>query len=569
MSRVIPALKRVLSLFRLSSQADPRAVARARIGLVVLVFFGAYATVAGRLVQLAIVPDEQIKAKVEAEAALASRRPDLVDRQGRLLAADVVATSLYAEPRKMIDPDEAADLVMTVFPDLDATDLRRRFASDRGFEWIKREITAEEKAEIFRLGVPGLGFLTEKRRVYPNGPLIAHVLGAVNIDNQGIAGIEKYLDQAGYLVTDPSKPRPKPLSLSLDLGVQHAVRDELVKAMKEFSAIAASGSVMDVETGEMIALVSLPDFDPNNAADALKPDAINRVNVGVFEMGSTFKALTIAMALDSGRIQLGSTFDARAPLRYGRFRIDDFHPTRRVLSVPEVFIHSSNIGTAKMALMLGVDAHKAFLKKMGQLDRLRTELPESAMPIVPSHWGELNTVTISFGHGLSVAPIQTLMATGALVNGGKLIPPTFMRRSKEEADDIGQQVISQRTSDSMRYLLRLNAEKGSARKADVKGYRVGGKTGTAEKVVGGRYSKDKVMNTFTAVFPTDKPRYTLLVVLDEPKGTPKTHGFRTSGWNTAPVTGQIISRIAPLLGVEPKFEIANPPPVLASFAEPR
>jgi cell division protein FtsI (penicillin-binding protein 3) len=560
----MPLLRRAISFLRVSGDVDPRMIARARLGLAIVAFLCAYGAVAGRLVQLAVVPDEQVKAKVDAEAALAVRRPDIVDRQGRLLAADVVSTSLYAEPRRMIDPDEAADLVMTVFPDLDADDLRKRFASERGFEWIKREITPEQKAEIFRLGIPGLGFLTEKRRVYPNGPLVAHVLGAVNIDNQGIAGLEKYLDQAGYMVTDPSKPRPQPIALSLDLAVQHAVRDELVKGVKEFSAIAASGTVMDVETGEIIALVSLPDFDPNNASDALRPDAINRVNVGVFEMGSTFKALTIAMALDSGRVRLTDTFDARAPLHYGRFRIDDYHPTRRVLNVPEVFVHSSNIGTAKMALMQGVEAHKAFLKKMGQLDRLHTELPESSRPILPAKWGELNTVTISFGHGIAVAPMQTVMATSALVNGGKLLPPTFFKRTKQEADDIGQQVIKPQTSDAMRYLLRLNAEKGSARKADIPGYRVGGKTGTAEKVVGGRYSKERVMNAFTAVFPTDAPRYMLLVVLDEPKPTPKTHGFRTSGWNTAPVTGAIVERIAPLLGIEPKFNVPNLPPMVTA-----
>jgi cell division protein FtsI (penicillin-binding protein 3) len=561
------ALKRLVSLFHLSAGEDARAVSRSRLSLALIGFFGLYAIVGGRLVMLAAVPDADVKAKVEAEAALSVRRPDIVDNHGRLLAADVVSTSLYAEPRRMIDPDEAADLVMTVFPDLNAEDLRKRFASDRGFEWVKREITPEQKAEIFRLGVPGLGFLTEKRRIYPNGPLVSHILGAVNIDNHGIAGLEKYLDTAGYLVTDASKPKPEPIRLPLDLGVQHAVRDELIKAMAKYSAIAASGTVMDVNTGEIIALVSLPDFDPNNAADALKPNNINRVNVGVFEMGSTFKALTVAMALDSGRIRMGDAFDARTPLHYGRFRINDFHPTRRVLTVPEVFLHSSNIGTAKMALMLGVDAHKAFLKKMGQLDRLRTEMPESSAPIVPRNWGELNTVTISFGHGLSVAPIQTVMATGALVNGGILIPPTFMSRTPQQAADLGQRVIKPETSDQMRYLLRLNAQKGSAKKADVPGYRVGGKTGTAEKVFGGRYVKDRVMTAFTAVFPADKPQYTLLLVLDEPKPLKETYGFRTSGWNVVPAAYNVVERIAPLLGVEPKPDTMNPPPVLASILE--
>lgn len=536
---------------------------RGRVKFALFVFMGVYAVICVRLAQLATVPDAQVRARVDAEAALATKRPDIIDRKGHMLAADIESTSLYAEPRKMIDADEAADLISGVIPSLDADDLRKKFSSDRGFIWLKREITPRERSEIHRLGLPGVGFLTEQRRIYPNGPEVAHILGAVDVDNKGISGMEKHIDAIGDVAKTPDEPKPEPVQVSLDLAVQHAVRDELVKAVDKFKAIAASGAVMDVNTGEMIALVSLPDFDPNIPADALKPDAINRINVGVYEMGSTFKALTLAMALDSGKVRLTDTFDARAPLHYGKFRIDDFHPTRRVLTVPEVFIFSSNIGTAKIALTMGVEAHKAFLRKMGQLERLRTELPESAMPLVPARWGELNTVTISFGHGIAVAPIQTLMATAALVNGGKLIPPTFLRRTVEEANAMAKQVIRYDTSLAMRYLMRLNAEKGSAKQADIPGYRVGGKTGTAEKVVNGRYSHDKVMTAFTAVFPTDNPKYALLIVLDEPKALPETHGFRTSGWNAAPVTGKIVTRIAPLLGLEPKFDAPpNLPPAM-------
>lgn len=546
-------------------KSDARRVARGRLLFAMIAFLAAYGAVAGKLVHMAVSPDEDIRAKAAAQAALATRRPDIVDRHGRMLATDLVAPSLFAEPRRMVDPDEAADLLMTVFPDLNADDLRTRLASDRGFMWIKRELTTEDRERVFRLGIPGVDFLTEKRRVYPNGPLVSHVLGAVNVDNQGIAGIETYIDRQGLVTTDPSAPAPKPVELALDLAVQHAVRDELVKAMEKFKAIAASGLVMDVNTGEIVSLVSLPDFDPNNAGEALRPDAINRVNVGVYEMGSTFKALTIAMALDSGRMRLTDSFDARAPLQYGRFRISDYHGQNRVLTVPEVFVHSSNIGTARIALMMGVEHHQQFLKKMGQLDRMRIELPESAAPLLPPKWGELNTVTISFGHGLAVTSLQALTATAALVNGGKLIPPTLLRRTPEEAARVATQVLKPSTSDAMRYLMRLNGEKGSAKKADIPGYRVGGKTGTAEKVVNGRYSNEKVMNAFTAVFPTDAPRYALLVVLDEPKGIPETHGFRTSGWNAAPTTGKIVARIAPLLGVEPVLDgPPNLPPMMAA-----
>jgi cell division protein FtsI (penicillin-binding protein 3) len=281
-------------------------------------------------------------------------------------------------------------------------------------------------------------------------------------------------------------------------------------------------------------------------------------------MGSTFKALTTAMALDSGKYNINSTLDARSALRYGKFKIGDFHGTNRVLTVPEVFIHSSNIGTARMALGVGVEGHKAFLRKMGQLDRLRTELPESAEPIVPSRWGELNTMTIAFGHGLAVAPLQAAMATGALMNGGYLMTPTFLKRSEEDAKKFGIRVIKPETSEAMRYVMRLNAERGSAKKAEVAGYYVGGKTGTAEKVIGGRYSKNRLFTTFMAIAPSDKPRYLFMTLMDEPKGLPETHGYATSGWNASPVTGRIIERVAPILGLPPRFEApVQPFPVMA------
>jgi cell division protein FtsI (penicillin-binding protein 3) len=302
-------------------------------------------------------------------------------------------------------------------------------------------------------------------------------------------------------------------------------------------------------------MVSVPDYDPNDPREALDKERINRLTTGVFEMGSTFKALTVAMALDSGKVTLGSSFDARHPLRYGKFQIHDFHAQRRILTVPEIFTYSSNIGTARMALALGVEHHKSFLRKMGQLDRLRTEIPESAEPLVPKRWGELNTVTIAFGHGLSVAPLQAVMGIAALMNGGRMIPPTFLKRSEEEAAKLAKQVVKPETSERMRYLMRLNAEKGSATRAEVKGFYVGGKTGTSEKVVNGRYSKTKLLTSFTAVLPADKPRYLVLIMLDEPQPLPETKGYATSGWNAAPVTASVIARIAPMLGLEPRFDL--------------
>jgi cell division protein FtsI (penicillin-binding protein 3) len=403
---------------------------------------------------------------------------------------------------------------------------------------------------------------------------VSHEIGLVNIDNQGIAGMEKWLDGQGlaalHMAGLASDRLMRPIDLAVDLPVQFALRDELVKAREKFSAKAAAGLILNVNTGEIVSMVSEPDFDPNNPKEANDPTRINRLTTGVFEMGSTFKIFTLAMALDSGKVTLNSQFDGHQTLRYGRFTIHDDHPLPRMLSVPEIFTYSSNIGAARIALSLGPEYHKAFLKKMGQLDRLRTELPESAEPIVPKRWGELNTVTIAFGHGLSVAPLQALMGVAAVMNGGHLIPPTFLKRSPEEAMKIAKTVLKPETSVKMRYLMRLNAEKGTGTKANVPGYYIGGKTGTAEKVVGGRYSKHKLLTDFMAVIPADKPKYLLLIMLDEPQPLKETYGFATAGWNAAPTAAAVISRVAPLLDIEPRFDLPKADQlILANLATAR
>jgi cell division protein FtsI (penicillin-binding protein 3) len=562
MPPAVPAPNRWQRLLRqllYGRDVDRNVKTKARLGLAIVAFAGVYCVIALRLVMFAAVSDSHGARRTVGQDAVATARPDVFDRNGRVLATDVKAASLFAEPRKLIDVDEAEELLTAVLPDLDATELRDRLSSKRGFVWLRREITPKQQQEVHRLGIPGVGFLNENKRVYPNGSVVSHVIGLVNIDNQGIAGIEKWLDGQGLaalhmagLATDRLQ---RPVQLALDLRVQYALRDELIKAREKFKAKASSGVVVDVNTGEIVAMVSEPDFDPNNPKEANDPARINRLTTGVYEMGSTFKSLTIAMALDSGKVTLNSKFDARATLRYGKFTIHDFEPENRFLSVPEIYTYSSNIATARIALSMGVDYHKAFLKKMGQLSRLRTELPESAEPLVPKNWGELNTVTIAFGQGLSVAPLQAVMGISALVNGGRLIPPTFLKRSREEVDRVAKQVVKSSTSDQIRYLMRLNVEKGTARKADVAGYYIGGKTGTSEKVVGGRYSKNKVLTSFTAILPADKPRYLLLIMLDEPEGSAATHGFRTSGWNAVPTGAAVISRIAPLLDIPPRFDL--------------
>ena len=564
----------LISRILYGTAVDRQAKARARIGLAIIAFAAVYSIIAARLVLFALASNNHAAHRVVSSDAIATARPDILDRNGTVLATDVRVPSLYAEPRRLIDVDEAVELLTADLPDLDATELRERLSSKRGFVWLRRDITPEQQREIYRQGLPGIGFLNENKRDYPDGAEISHLIGHVNIDNQGIAGIEKWLDGQGlaalHMAGFATDRLQSPIELAVDLRVQHVLREELAAARAKFGALAAAGLVLNVRTGEVLAMVSEPDYDPNNPRQALDPSRINRLTTGVFEMGSTFKAFTVAMALDSGKATLKSTFDARMPLHMGRFDIHDFEAQHRILSVPEIFTYSSNIGAARMALAVGIDGHKAFLKKMGQLDRLRTELPESAEPIVPKRWVNLNTATIAFGHGLSVAPLQAAMGVAALMNGGTLIPPTFLKRSEADAQALGKRVVKPETSAIMRYLMRLNVEKGTAAKADVPGYYIGGKTGTADKVVNGRYSKAKVLTDFVAVLPADQPRYLLLIMLDEPHATPETHGFTTSGWNAVPTGGTVVARIAPLLGIAPRPGLPGADQlILASVKESR
>ncbi|QGM99690.1 peptidoglycan D,D-transpeptidase FtsI family protein [Methylocystis parvus] len=541
-----------------------------RMRLAALGFLALYGVICGKLVYLGFKPEPATVRRAAAEAVSASR-PDILDRNGEVLASDVKVMSVFAEPRRLIDKDEATELLTAVLPDVDSKELRDRLGSKKGFVWVKREVSPHQRDEVFHLGLPGVGLIAENKRVYPNGPIGAHVLGFANIDNQGIAGIEKYIDSLGLsdlhsLGFGATPDDLQPVTLSLDIRATHALRDELEKGVARFKAKAGAAAVLEVNTGEVIALASLPDYDPNKPTEALDPIHINRMNVGVYEMGSTFKALTIAMALDSGKVNLNSRLDARGALSFGRFKIHDYHAQNRALTVPEVFTYSSNIGTARMAMGQGVEKHKAFLRKMGQLTRMRTELPESAEPLYPKNWSELNTMTIAFGHGLAVAPLQAMMAVGALMNGGYLMAPTFLKRTPEEAMKTAVQVVKPETSEAMRYLMRLNAEIGTAKRVDVNGYFVGGKTGTAEKVIHGHYSKDRLFTTFMAVAPADKPKYLFLTIMDEPQGLPEDGGHATAAYNAGFVTGQLIERVGPVLGLAPRFEPPHTPfPLLAKL----
>ncbi|MDE2017718.1 MAG: penicillin-binding protein 2 [Hyphomicrobiales bacterium] len=544
-----------------------------RVMAVSVAFLGVFALIDARLLQLGLRKEPPPTFKSSIEDTLAKPRPDILDREGRVLATDVMSWSIFAEPKRLVDKDEAVDQLATALPGVDSAALRRKFDGKKGFVWVARKVTEKERAEVFHLGLPGIGFVREPKRVYPNGPIGAHVIGAVNTDNVGIAGLEEYIDRQGLATLRDSgiKIRQadlKPLVTSLDLRATQALRDELEWGMRTFSPKAAGGAIVDVNTGEVLAMASLPDFDPNVPADALKKDNIDRIAVGTYEMGSTFKAMTLAMGLESGKFTLRSMVDARHSLRYGRFTIHDFEAQHRMLSYPEVFTFSSNIGAAHIALAAGVDAHQAFLRKMGQLTRLRTELPESASPIVPKHWSDLNTITIAFGQGINVTPLQALMAVCSIVNGGRIMPPTFLKVA-DPATRTGTRVISEATSEDMRYLMRMNAVKGSARKANIPGYFVGGKTGTADKIVHGHYDHSKVFTTFMAAVPVDKPKYLFFVMYDQPQALKKDGGFHTSAYNSGRVAGRLIRRVLPLLG-EPPLDAApaDPFPRIAASGYP-
>ena len=533
-----------------------------RIRLMGLFFASVFLAITVQLVRISIIAPMNEEAQIIAEAAEHIPRPDIVDRNGIVLATDIAVASLYADPRKIIDIDEAVELITATVPDIDSKVLLAKFKTPgKAFVWLKRQVSPEERDAVYNLGIPGVGYVNERKRVYPQGRLSAHTVGYVDVDSKGIAGIERYLDDAGALftasLTDPGKAAAAPAELAMDIRVQHAMTDEISKAVIKFKAIAGGGIILDIETGEVISLVSLPDFDPNAEAKKIGRDQQNRMLSGVYELGSVIKAVTFAMAFDTGTVNMNSKYDARFPLVIGSARISDFHAQRRVLTVPEIFTFSSNIGTAKMALDVGVEKHQEFLAKVGLFDKLLTEVPETARPLLPKKWGKLVSATAAFGHGFAVQPLQGLSVVAGLLNDGNMVPPTFMRRSKEEADVLAKNIVKASTADALRTLFRLNATDGTASKADVIGYRVGGKTGTAEKVINKRYSKNHSLTSFIGAFPMEKPRYAILIMLDEPKALPETYGFATSGWNAVPTASKIIERIAPLLNVKPVFTAAD------------
>lgn len=529
---------------------------RLRLACVGVVFVFSFAAIGGKLVSVSLsgFGGDAVETLAQYRATKPEYpRAEIVDRNGEILATTLRTASLYADPRIIRHPVEVAEQLAKALPDIDEKQIAKRLSSDRSFVWIKRQLTPKQQKKVNDLGVPGLNFEPEYKRVYPYANLFAHVLGYVDVDSKGIAGIERGFED--FLRDEDG--RADQLQLSLDMRIQAIVHQEVQATIKEFKAIGGTGVVMDVHTGEVLAMTSLPDFDPHEPGHAKADARFNRATVGVYEMGSTFKTFTMAVALESGAATMQSGYDATKPIRVARFTINDSHPENRWLSVPEIFAYSSNIGTVKMIMDVGTERQQDFMKKLGMTEPVKMEIPESAAPLLPNPWREINTMTISYGHGIAVTPMHLVRAIGALVGDGYLHDVTFVKGGNADAGK-GEKVLSPENVANIRKLLRLVVQHGTGGKSDAAGYRVGGKTGTAEKLgQGGGYKADSKMASFVGVFPVDDPRYVVLVMVDEPQGTKATYGYATGGWVAAPAAGRIISRIGPLMGIRPIYEVPD------------
>jgi cell division protein FtsI (penicillin-binding protein 3) len=486
-----------------------------------------------------------------AETSIIGERAMIVDRNNQTLAVSMPTVSLFADPRQISDPAEAAHKLKQILPRMDEALAEQRLSdTTKYFVYLERQISPREELAINNLGIPGIDFQPSEIRRYPMGRAAAHVLGGVDIDENGVAGVEKFFDRR-------LKDDQTPLRLSLDVRVQAVVREELLSAMQTFNAIGAAGIVMDVNTGELLALVSLPDYDANNYRTATDEEKRNRAIKERYEPGSTFKLQTASMALDSGQVHIWDEFDASRPITLGRFTITDFEGKHRWLYLPEVLAYSSNLGAAHIAQEMGADHQRAWLQHMGMFDKTGVELPEAGMPIVQpaSAWKELVTMTVGFGHGISVTPLHVVRGTAAIANGGVLLHPTILALASG-AKPVGERVMQTSTSDVMRRLMRLVVTDGYGKPAEVPGYYPGGKTGTAEKATIHGYRKHANVAAFMSVFPMNAPRYAVYMMLDEPHGNKQSFGYATAGWVAAPAAGKVIARIGPMLGLMPDYQDA-------------
>ena len=480
----------------------------------------------------------------------APQRGDIVDRDGQTLARSIDVWTVGLQPKKVIgDKLDLARKLARLMPEHDAAQYHAMLVSGRPFFYLRRRAAPTLVAAINALGEPGMSLEREPDRLYPETSLAAHVIGWTDIDGRGTAGVERAFQDR---LSDPAQ-RGTPLTLSISARVQQALEHELMAAKTEFSAIGAAGVVMDIHTGEVLAMTSLPSLNPNVAGQATPDQHFNRATLGVYELGSTFKPFTVAMAMDSGIIKsMGKMYNCPHELHiYGQI-VHDTHPFGRACSVSEIMMESSNIGISQIADQLGRDRQKAFLKKMGFLDKVNIELKERGRTLTPGvRWGPFETLTVGFGQGIAVTPLHLATGYATLFNGGIYHPATILKVDRNHPVAPGQRVFTEDTSYKMRALLRLVVTKGTGRQADAPGYRIGGKTGTAQKIIGGRYSQSINITSFAGVFPMDEPRYAMVMMLDEPRATAKTYGFSTAGWNAAPAFGRTVSRIAPMLGVRP------------------
>lgn len=473
-------------------------------------------------------------------------RADILDRNGAILATSLPTVNLYANPDKVKNKVEAATKLSELIPDMLYEDILAKLKLKKNFVYVKRNLSLAQKYQIYALGIEGLGFEDMEKRVYPHKNLFAHILGKTNVDNIGIAGLEKELNER--LTTSDL-----PLRLSIDAGVQDTIREKLSAAVAKFNAIGASAILMDVNTGEVLAMISLPDFDPNSNSVPDEKALFNFTTKGLYEPGSVLKIFNAAMGLESGKIKLADKFDATKPLKLRYNTIKDYRGENRWLDLQEILIYSSNIGSAQIALKVGKDTQRNFLKSLGLFDTVEGfEVTEKAHPSLPRRWGEETTATVAYGYGISVTPLHLISAFSAVVNGGIYHTPTLLKKDNPPA---GRKVMSLNTSKMMRQLLRGVVVKGSGKRANVAGYEVAGKTGTAQKLVNGKYIDKKVMTSFMATFPVSNPKYALFLMMDEPKASKETFGFATSGWNTVPTAGEIITAIAPQLNVQANYDI--------------
>ena len=536
---------------------------RAEVRLVVLgmMFFVAFATVGFRMAVLAgSEPSEPHSSG--SIPKIANQRADIVDRNGQILATNLATTALYAQPPQMVDPVAAGKGLAGIFPDLDEADLLKKFTGKRKFLWIKKKLSPEQQQLVHDLGQPGLLFGPREMRLYPNGRLAAHILGGASFGKEGVnaaeligvAGVEKFFDTR---LRDPAQAA-KPLQLSIDMTAQATMRRVLQGGVKLMNAKGAAAILMDVRTGEILSMTSLPDFDPNDrpanpkSKDASANPLFNRAAQGIYELGSTFKLFTAATVLEKNLVTENTMVDTRGPLKWGKFTIRDYHDYGKELSVMDVIVHSSNIGTARLALQAGAGAQQEMLEKLGFFDALPLELTEAkhARPLLPKRWSELSTMTVSYGHGIAATPLHLATAYASVTNGGLRVRPTLIKQ--EGAASLGERVVREQTSATLRKMLRQVVVRGTASYGEVAGYDVGGKTGSADKPdPKGGYYKNRVISTFASVFPASNPKYVLIVTLDEPSIETFGEIRRTAGWTAVPVAAELITRLMPILGEAP------------------